>query len=218
MLVYRLRTGPSLYADKSNEKITQGTWPESVAAAQQRFGVDPDTWVPVLGNRSYGTWIPAAAAARSKASKLVWSTGGKINFGEPGRPCTALVSGDMSSRACGRPAVVSEGGARGFGIEDGVAHRCKMHEAGVQRQRANDAARHEKWEAESVERERLRANKARCEEVLEQIRPLLAELGVHPATLAVGSAPGGKVGILLPAETAELLTSKAIELEEIIGS
>lgn len=52
--------------------------------------------------------------------------------------------------------------------------------------------------------------------MLEAIRPLLAELGVHPDTLVVGEA-GNRVGVLLPAEVAELLTAKAVELEEIKG-
>lgn len=42
------------------------------------------------------------------------------------------------------------------------------------------------------------------------------ELGVHPDTLVVGEA-GDRVGVLLPAEVAELLTAKAVELEEIKG-
>jgi hypothetical protein len=67
-----------------------------------------------------------------------------------------------------------------------------------------------------ADRERAEANRERCLEVLEAIRPLLAELGVHPDTLVVGEA-GNRVGVLLPAEVAELLTAKAVELEEIKG-
>lgn len=218
--VYRLRTGPSLHADKSNEKITYGTWTESVEVAQRRFNIDPNSWVPVLGNKGSGVWIPLAAAERAKSQKLCWGGNSKsrIKFGEPGRPCTLVVTGDRgwSGHACGRP-VVAEEESRGIGAEDGVEYRCKLHQAASERAAANAAERREKSEARDEERRRKNANRERCEEVLEKIRPLLGELGIHPDTLDVGEAWGGKVGILPPAEVAELLTSKAIELEEIMG-
>lgn len=218
--VFKLREGSSLYPDKSNEKIMFGTWNEAVAVAQRRFGIDPASWVPVLGKPAHGQWFPAAEAAKAVEQKLCWSgqTTSRIKFGEPGRPCIAIVSTDAwHSHACGRPAVASEkaGSEHAMGAEDGEFHRCKMHENGHNKRIANDIAWREKWDADKKERERQKANEARCEEVLAQIRPLLAELGIHPDTLAVGSASGGKVGILLPAEVAELLTGKAVELEEI---
>lgn len=220
--VFRLREGSSLHADKSNEKIMYGTWNEAVAAAEKKLGIDPASWVPVLGKAANGQWFPAAAAAKAVEQKLCWTgqTTSRIKFGEPGRPCTAIVSnGAWHSHACGRPAVASEkaGSEHAMGAEHGEFHRCKMHENGHNKRVANDAAWREKHDADVKERKRKKANEARCEEVLAQIRPLLAELGVHPDTLAVGTASGGKVGILLPAEVAELLTGKAVELEEMTG-
>lgn len=216
------RTGPSLYKDKSNEIMTEFEWGELTARAARSLGVSEDSWVPVSGRYASGSWIPKADADRARAMKLRWSGSSTavIKFGEPGRPCTAVVSTEFvgGSHACGRPAVThEETGQPGMGAErDGVVHRCKMHENGHQKRIENDRKWREKWDKQDEERKRQEANEARCEEVLEKIRPLLAELGIHPDTLAVGSS-GQKVGVLIPAEVAELLTSKAVELEEITG-
>lgn len=218
--VYRLREGPSLHDDKSNEKICYGSWAESVKVAQRRFGIDPSCWVPLLGQGHQGDWFPSIAVELAKSQKLHWRDNpkSKIKFGEPGRPCTELISGDGfgGSHACGRLAI-HQVPSSGMGSEDGIEYRCKMHQGHAEKRAANAAERHERWAAQDEERKRKNANRDRCQEVLEQIRPLLTELGIHPDTLDVGEAPGGKVGILLPAEVAELLTGKAIELEEIIG-
>lgn len=73
----------------------------------------------------------------------------------------------------------------GVGNEDGIVHRCKMHEAGHRRSEANTAAWHAKWDAQN-EADRHR------NEVLDKIRPLLAQLGVHPQTLTVGVGVGDR--------------------------
>jgi hypothetical protein len=216
--VYRKRTGPSLYGDRSNEKITHGSWAESVAAAKRRFGLDPDDWRPVIGRNGTGYWFPGAAVERAPAG-LRWSgsTTSAIRFGEPGRPCTALISGGVYSHACGRPAAIVDDGATGLGTEDGVAYRCRMHEAGHQRSLANAAAREAEWEARDAARRHRDESERACTDVIERIRPLLAELGVHAATIVVGEDVDnrGRVGVLIPAEVAEMLTSRAIEHEEI---
>lgn len=66
--VYRLREGLSLHGDKSNEKIMHGTWDESLAVAQRRFGLDPADWRPVVGETGY--WFPGAAADAAAPLKL----------------------------------------------------------------------------------------------------------------------------------------------------
>jgi len=217
---YRLRTGSSLHSDKSNEKITHGSWAESVEIAQQRFGLDPHDWRPASGPNGQGYWFPGVAAEAAKAGNLYWRDNPKsrIKFGPTGRPCTVIQHGNghgSPSHACGRLAVIEHESSR-MGSEDGIEYRCKLHQSVVERADARDVERKERQDARTEERERKNANRSRCEEVLEKIRPLLAELGIHPDTLSVGTE-GARVGILLPAEVAELLTSNAVELNEVIG-
>lgn len=61
-------------------------------------------------------------------------------------------------------------------------------------------------------------SKRACVDVIERIRPLLTELGVHAQTVVVGEDVdhGGRVGVLIPAEVAEMLVGKAVELETIM--
>lgn len=91
-------------------------------------------------------------------------------------------------------------------IEHGVA-LLAHEEAEKARFAAEKAERLAGYEAERARRE---MHRQQSEEALEWVRPRLAELGVHPDTLAVGTS-GGRVGILLPPETVAML------VEQIMG-
>lgn len=89
---------------------------------------------------------------------------------------------------------------------------------------AADKADDARWAAEKAERQ-AQADAARdrhaetdrvIDEALARLRPVLAELGIHPDTVAAGSAPGRK-GILLPAEAAEYLVRLATNPLEMIA-
>lgn len=230
--VFDKRSGSALHKDRSNENITHGTWEAAVAAAGRRFSSGPN-WVPLRGERGAGYWLPASAVDKALKMDLRWTKEGErgspVKFGEPGHPCTAI-TGDWGGNTCGRPAKETFEGreAPAFsipnpsrGVSDGKAHLCGLHASAQRRVLANDAAREAESAARQERWDREAANTARCQEVLGKIRPLLAELGIHPQTLAVGHASGGpdgqRVGILLPAEAAELLTSKAVELEQLLS-
>lgn len=168
-----------------------------------------------------GAWFPKAAVDTAKLIGAMWEPDGKddppkaVKFKGPGTGCEVTVSkssGNWTSFAtCGRMVV---GVTKQIGNKE--CPSCKMHVNAEAKADANMAAWREKWAAQDEARERRNANRERCNEALEAIRPLLAELGIHPDTLAVGAA-GERVGVLLPAEVAELLTAKAVELEEIKG-
>lgn len=168
-----------------------------------------------------GAWFPAAAVERAKQIGAMWEPDRdgdkpkKVKFTGPGTGCEVTVNkGDSrwsSFTTCGRLVV---GVTRQMGNEE--CPSCSLHVNGALKRAENDRLWREKWDADRLARERAKANRERCLEVLEAIRPLLAELGVHPDTLVVGEA-GDRVGVLLPAEVAELLTAKAVELEEIKG-
>lgn len=168
-----------------------------------------------------GAWFPAAAVERAKQIGAMWEPDRDtdkpkaVKFTGPGTGCEVTINtGDgrwSSFTTCGRAVV---GVTKQMGREN--CPSCKLHVNGQAKRAENDRLWREKADAAREERQRRNANRERCNEVLEAIRPLLAELGIHPDTLAVGEA-GERVGVLLPAEVAELLTAKAVELEEIKG-
>jgi hypothetical protein len=90
------------------------------------------------------------------------------------------------------------------------------------------AERQARFKAERLDIERRkRETRRKVDETLEQLRPLLADLGIHPDSAAVGIdlrsdhsmfSVGDRVGLLLPAEAVELLVAKALELEKLMAS
>lgn len=97
----------------------------------------------------------------------------------------------------------------GFELADAIAAKEKQEKA----ERAEaEAQRQAEWQAR---KDRAAETDRAIAEALERLRPLLAELGIHPDTVAAGSAPGRK-GILIPAESAEFLVRLALNpLEQI---
>ena len=132
--------------------------------------------------------------------------------------CAANVVGDWDSHRCGKPTKGVWQERNGF-VSRGGTHEievCGVHLGARRRVKNNDDARREKYATDAAERDRLRATEQACEEALERLRPILAGMGVHPDTLTVGRS-GERRGILLPAETAEMLVGMAAELDELIG-
>lgn len=137
--------------------------------------------------------------------------------------CASWISGDRGDgRRCDKPSkgIWSEERSR-FASGKGETYAvelCGVHLAARRKRKANDEARAVQWEADSLARQHRKESVERCNETIEKIRPLLAELGVHPATVVIGEAfdDTDRVGVLIPAELAELLTAKAIELEQVM--
>lgn len=189
------------------------TWEKAVELADAG-----DRWFRSNGHNG-GDWYPPEAVAKSAELGCRWMNrkqdkpGGKVLFAE-GRPCEATCTDNArwaSFWTCGRVAV-----GTGKDQFNGEGPLCSMHLKNYERETAKYQKIRDDYKAREEQYERESSHKKICEETLEKIRPLLAQLGVHPDTLAVGKA-GDRVGILLPAETAEQLTAWAVELQEIVG-
>lgn len=69
--------------------------------------------------------------------------------------------------------------------------------------------------------ERERQTSQAIQETLDRLDPLLEALGINIQTVVEGRGTGRerqRLGILMPAETVEMLVRKAIELDEIMQS
>lgn len=98
----------------------------------------------------------------------------------------------------------------GFELADALLAKEKADKAEHARREAERAAEYQARRDRSAETDRAIA------EAIERLRPLLAELGIHPDTIAAGSAPGRK-GILIPAEAAEYLVRLVIDPMEQVA-
>lgn len=201
---------------------TAGTFAECAALAASRG--TPGPWYHLKGNYSGHEWFPAESVAKAKAIKLRWHTsesaGGLIKFDGPGVGCTVTIHSDFGhSRVCGRLSVTegteAQRGEMLHAVGD-MVYRCSRHQKVIERRRAASDERRARYEERRAADEREAETRRACGETLERLRPLLTELGIHPQTVTVGEA-GERIGILLPAEAAELLVGKAVELEQIMS-
>lgn len=177
----------------------EGGWDAMVAAT----GITE--WVRVLDD-----WFPASVVPLL-ASCGVRDRHGRKLTAKPGRPCEAvIVSDSWYSPRCARPATTTRPNIGMWSRMDEVPC-CAMHANVADRRKANtERIRRQVREASETARRRADALDAAAE-VLTWAGPLLADLGIHPATLTPGTA-GDRGGVLVPAETVatlvELLTGE----------
>lgn len=197
-----------------------------------KAGVGASTWYEALNVADAGTewvccnggqfaWFPSSVVG--SATGFRWSPRGqsntpgpKVKFTEPSRPCEAsCTTGERGASyfTCCRATVA-------FGKDPGGHRRekiplCSFH-LKVNERRVEKDRRFGALLAEaSLEIGRRKETTAVCNATLDNVRPLLAELGVHPKSVVIGTADGGaRIGILLPAEVVEMLVERAVALEE----
>ncbi len=104
---------------------------------------------------------------------------------------------------------------RGFGygeytITEAGIEACGPEAARRAERAAEASRRNAEYRAEqAAKKAHQEETRRQCEATLEKLRPLLAELGIHPDTVVIGEHEE-RIGILLPAEAAETLTEYAI--------
>ena len=176
------------------------------AGLARRNAPEVTEWVQVrgLGRGITGGWFPATAADRIKA--LVNENGKHLTVSKPGMPCGIRVVQYQGlaryEHTCDREV---KGTSKEWGEE---VPACGTHSA-AQRRREAEAQRYaEESRQRQEQRDREKLHKKLAEDTLEWAGPLLAELGIHPATITVGQIKD-KVGILLPAEAVATLVEYA---------
>lgn len=161
-----------------------------------------DRWVRCVG---IGSWFPIEIVEKAKALGLVDRSGKRLRWQE-GRPCDEIVLGHGlgGGHRCERVAV---GTVTTKGV-DGTMWVCSMHRGAFEKRRAADEAMRERFAEDSRRRERSREHKALADEFVAWAGDLLAELGIHPATITTGTI-GERTGILLPTEAVASLLEAA---------
>jgi len=172
------------------------SWDALVAATGR------DRWVRCVGLEG---WFPVEIVEKAKALGLADRKGKPLRWVE-GRPCDEVVLGHGigGGHRCERVAV---GTIETRGI-DGTMWVCSLHLRAFEKRRANDEAMRARFAEDSARRTRARDHQALATEFLEWAGDLLAELGIHPATITVGTV-GERTGILLPTEAVATLLQEA---------
>lgn len=175
----------------------EDAWDRMVAASGIEAWVTPAT---------VGSWWPAEIIEKAKALGLR-NRSGKLLSWKQGRPCDETVTREWSSHRCERVVVGSIEVRSG---PEGTAQRfvCGLHLKAAEKAAARHAEWRERWDRDRELVARQREHRQLAEELLAWAGELLAELGIHPATITVGSI-GDRTGLLLPAEAVATLIQEA---------
>lgn len=182
--------------------------PIDYAGLAKRNAPEVEEWVQIKGlpRGSVGGWFPASVGPRLKELALLNEAGKPIRVGKPGMPCGIWV---VQYEGLARYEHVCDREIKGTSKEWGhEVPACGTHSA-AQRRREAEAERYAQESRERQERwDREKLHTKLGEDTLEWAGPLLAELGIHPATVTVGKIKD-KVGVLLPAEAVATLVEYA---------
>jgi hypothetical protein len=179
------------------------TWDDVVPAAEARGVHGP--WMRPVGQAFDGLWVPASVEIpKWRRRKGDDGDSAPLKWVE-GRPCSWTRFRTMATQDC-----------HGLATESGL---CKRHQSMVDRREREDAERAAARAERDAEVEQHSARYELEVERLEELKPLLEQIGLHPGVFeAVGKRVGRKVGVRAPSEALQELVRLAVvgyEIEEM---